>query len=282
MIGTKMKIDAHQHFWEYSVEDYGWINEDMYLLRKDLLPQNLKPILDDNQFDGTIAVQARQSLVETQWLLKLADENEFIKGVVGWVDLRSNKLDEQLSEFSKHPKFVGVRHVVQDEPDDNFLLRPNFLTGIEKLAKYNLTYDILIFEKHLPVACEFVKHFPEQPFVIDHIAKPLIKKGDLEPWAENIRKLAEFPNVWCKVSGMVTEADWEDWTSRTFFPYLDVVFDAFGANRIMFGSDWPVCLLAATYAEVVAILKDYLDLKDFTDAEQAAILGENTRRFYQV
>ncbi|RME72172.1 MAG: amidohydrolase [Chloroflexi bacterium] len=275
-----MKLDAHQHFWQYNPEEYGWIGPDMAVLKQDRLPEDLLPLLQSAGLDGSIAVQARQSLAETAWLLELADRYPFIKGVVGWVDLCSPQVDQQLEQFSTHPKFRGVRHVVQDEPDDRFMLREDFLRGLGRLRRFGLTYDILIFPRHLPVAIEVVKKFPDQPFVLDHIAKPYIKDGRLSPWDADIRRLAELPNVVCKVSGMVTEADWQDWQADDFYPYLDVVFDAFGPERLMFGSDWPVCTLAGSYRQVVDLLAGYT--ARLSPAEQAAVWGQTAQKFYGV
>lgn len=275
-----MNIDAHQHFWRYNEEEFGWINDAMSVIRRDFLPKHLSNEIEKAGIDGVISVQARQSLEETQWLLQLAGENDFIKGVVGWVDLGSEKIAEQLEEFSKNPKLVGVRHVVQDEPDDRFMMGDDFRRGIKLLPDFDLTYDILIFEKHLSIACKFVDLFPSQRFVLDHMAKPLIREGKLEPWKTNIRRLAAYPNVYCKVSGMVTEADWNQWKTEDFLPYLDVVFEAFGPERIMFGSDWPVCTLAATYQQVMEIISKYI--RQFSAEEQAAILGKNAQRFYKL
>src|SRR5712692_10564185 len=203
-----MKVDTHQHFWRYNTREYPWMGPTMDILRRDHLPDDLVPLLESMGIEGTVSVQARQCLEESQWLLDLADQNPFIKGVVGWVDLRSPRLREQLERFCKNRKFRGVRHVLHDEPDDQFMMRPDFLLGISQLAQFGLTYDLLLFPRHLPVAFELVKRFPEQVFVIDHIAKPLIKEHKLEPWASDIRRMASFQNVFCKISGMVTEADW--------------------------------------------------------------------------
>lgn len=273
-----MRIDAHQHFWQYSVEEYGWIGPDMKVLQRDHLPGDLAPLLEAVNLEGTVAVQARQTLQETEWLLELADYYPFIQGIVGWVDLQSPNLRDQLAHFSARPKFRGVRHVVQDEPDDLFMLREGFLRGLAALAEFNLTYDILVFARHLPVACQVVERFPDQHFVLDHIAKPPIKDGVLEPWAADLQRLAAFPNVLCKVSGMVTEADWSRWQLADFQPYLDVVFTAFGPERIMFGSDWPVCTLAGSYAQVTGLLSDYV--QQLSEDEQADVWGGTATRFY--
>jgi len=273
-----MRIDTHQHYWRYNPHDYGWMLPGMEILKKDHLPVDLLPLLKEVGIDGTVAVQARQTLEETRWLLDLADQYPFIKGVVGWVDLRSPELHEQLERFSSHPKLCGVRHVVHDEPDDRFMLREDFVRGIGMLADFGLTYDLLLFPPHLPVACELAGLFPEQPFVLDHISKPLIKDGVLEPWATDLRRLAAFPNVTCKVSGMVTEADWQAWKPEDFAPYLDVVFEAFGIQRVMIGSDWPVCTVAGTYPQVMQVALDYV--AQLSEAEQADVLGNNAIRFY--
>jgi L-fuconolactonase len=273
-----MKIDAHQHFWKYNPDEYGWIDDEMKVLKRDFLPDDLSPALKLAGFDGSIVVQARQCLDETRWLLNLAGRNDFIKGVVGWVDLCSPEIEVQLAEFSRNPKLVGVRHVVHDEPDDDFMARSDFQYGISLLSKYNLTYDLLIFPKHLSLATELVKKFPDQKFVLDHIAKPQIKNKRLSPWKDNIRGLALLPNVYCKLSGMVTESDWKQWTSADFTPYLDIVVDAFGTERLLIGSDWPVCTLAGSYAEVMQIVIEYIARLD--SAQQQLILGQNAIRLY--
>lgn len=275
-----MKIDSHHHLWAYNEADYGWMNDEMAVIKKDHLPNDLKDVLATVGFDGSVVVQARQSLEETRWLLKMADENPEIKGVVGWVDLRSEELKSQLEEFASHPKFVGVRHVVQDEPEDDFIIGYAFVKGIELLESYNLVYDILIFPRQLPYASQLVARFPDTTFVLDHIAKPHIKDDELAAWASDIYELAMSSNVYCKVSGMVTEADWKNWKPADFIPYLDVVFDAFGTERIMIGSDWPVCRLGGEYAEVMNIVIDYI--KDRSESEKQAILGGNAVEAYKL
>jgi L-fuconolactonase len=274
------RIDAHQHFWHYDAVEYGWINDAMAALRRDFLPQHLKPLLDDRGFDGCVAVQARQTPEETRWLLELASQNDFIRGVVGWVDLRSAQLGGQLREFTRNRKFVGVRHIVQDEPDDAFMLRPEFRHGIAQLADFGLAYDILIYPRQLKAALKLAAELPQQRFVLDHIAKPLIAQGVLEPWNTNIRALAQFPNVWCKVSGMVTEARWKEWRPQDVHPYLDVVFESFGPGRIMIGSDWPVCTVAAGYGGTMRIVTDYI--ARLSDEQQDAVLGKNCAKFYRL
>ena len=275
-----MRLDAHQHFWKYNAEQYGWINDDMANLKRDYLPADLKPLLAAEGFDGSIVVQARQDEEETNWLLQLAEENEFVKGVVGWVDLCSAEVKEELERLAQHPKFVGVRHVLQDEQDDEFMLRRDFKRGIGLLAQYGLTYDLLVFPRHLPVAARLVREFPDQPFVLDHIAKPLIAGGLVEPWDRDIRELATFDNVSCKLSGMVTEAEWKEWESADFRPYLDVVFEAFGPDRLMIGSDWPVCTLSGDYSATLGIVREYIGQLD--SSVQEDILGLNCAEIYRV
>jgi L-fuconolactonase len=274
-----MRIDSHQHFWRYSAAEYPWIQVD-WLIRRDFLPADLEPALTSCGLDGSIAVQARQTLEETRWLLELAEASPFIKGVVGWVDLRSPRLEEQLAEFTNRPKLVGVRHVVQDEPDDRFMVRADFQRGVAKLAQFGLTYDILLFPRQLPAAVELVRAVPEQRFVLDHIAKPLIRDGVLSPWQEQLRAIAALPNVMCKVSGLVTEARWQGWKPDDFRPYLDAVFEAFGPDRLMFGSDWPVALLAANYQQVFALARDYVARGG--EVVEAKVFGLNASRFYDL
>jgi L-fuconolactonase len=273
-----MRIDAHQHFWKYSPAAYDWIGEEMTVLKRDFMPGDLLPLLAANGFDGAIAVQACQTVEETQWLLELAKQSDFIKGVVGWVDLCAPDLPATLEALANQPRFVGVRHIVQGEPDDQFMLCNDFQRGIASLAGFGLTYDLLLYPRHLPVAVKLVQRFPQQPFVLDHIAKPVIAHGLLEPWAHYIGELSKHENVCCKLSGMVTEANWKQWKSEDFRPYLDVVFEAFGPNRLMIGSDWPVCTVSATYAETIAIVNDYIH--ELAPAQQDQILGANCASFY--
>jgi L-fuconolactonase len=275
-----MRIDAHQHFWRYNPDQYGWIDDSMKALRRDFLPADLEPELRGAGFDRCIAVQARQSSEETRWLLELAAASPFIAGVVGWVDLQSEKVRSQLQEFSKESKLVGVRHIVQGEADDRFLLRPEFLRGIALLEEFGLTYDILIYPRHLPVAGDFVAGFPRQRFVLDHVAKPFIKTHQMEPWSSDLRRLAEFPKVYCKLSGLVTEADWDKWTPEQITPYLAVAFECFGPERLMIGSDWPVCTVAASYRRTMNLVADFLS--QYSAREQAAVLGGNAARFWRL
>lgn len=275
-----MHIDAHQHCWIYSAREYDWIDESMAALRRNFLPDDLKPELERSGFGGSVLVQARQTLEETRWLLELAENSPVIRGVVGWVDLCSVDVRSQLAALAQNPKLVGVRHVVQAEPDDRFLLREDFLKGITMLEEFDLAYDILIYTRHLPVACEFVERFPRQRFVLDHMAKPPIKSGEIDLWAREIRRLASFPNVLCKLSGLVTEADWRHWKPEQIAPYLDVAFECFGPERLMIGSDWPVCLVAASYERAVDVARDYLDR--FPPSVREAVLGSNAQRFYRL
>lgn len=274
------KIDSHQHFWKYNPIKDTWMSEDMEVIRRDFLPAELGVLLQENHIDGCITVQVDQNEDETNFLLSLANENEFIKGVVGWVDLTAENLDSRLDHFAQFKKLKGFRHVVQWEPDDEYLLREDFCKGIAKLAKYNFTYDILIFPKHLPAAIEFVKKFPNQKFVIDHLAKPNFKLSDFSEWEKGIREIAAFPNVYCKVSGLVTEADWNNWIETDFTYCLNVVTEAFGVNRLMFGSDWPVALLATTYKGLCDIVTHYFS--KFSEEDQDKIWGKNAIDFYNL
>ena len=272
-----MRIDSHQHFWRYSQGEYPWINP-RSSIRRDFLPADLEPELRRNQLDGCVAVQARQTLDETRWLLQLAESCEFVRGVVGWVDLCSPELPEQLEQFADEAKLVGVRHVAQDEPDDRFLMRQDFRQGIAQLQDFGLTYDILVFPRQLPAAIELARAFPEQPFVLDHLAKPSIRDAQLSPWSELLKTLGRCSNVMCKISGLVTEADWDEWKPADLKPYLDVAFEAFGVERLMFGSDWPVALLAGSYQEVITVVRDYVTR--YADGAAAQVFGLNATSFY--
>ena len=274
------RIDSHQHFWKYNPAEHTWMTDPMQVLKQDFMPADLGPLLNQIGFDGCIAVQARQSIEETNWLLKLANENDFIKGVVGWVDLRSPHINEVLSDYANQKKLLGVRHVVHDEADDNFMLQPTFQNGIAALKEFNLTYDLLLFPKHIPVALQLVEKFPEQPFVLDHIAKPFINKKEMSPWKEDLKELAKHPNVFCKLSGMVTEAKWNDWKEDDFKQYLDIVTESFGTNRIMIGSDWPVCTLSGNYSSTMHIVINFAN--QFSKEINDGILGGNCINFYKI
>lgn len=275
-----MKLDAHQHFWNYNIRDYGWIGEEMRVIKRSFLPEDLEPILTEAGIKGCVAVQARQSLEETKWLLELADKHEFIRGVVGWVDLCSEEAAVQLEKAAANPWLKGVRHVIQDEPDVKFVLREDFQRGIALLEQYNLAYDLLVSKEQLPYAVELVQNFPRQRFVIDHLAKPDIKGGIQSPWKEAMEAIAVHPNVHCKLSGMVTEADWNTWTQEDFTPYLDTVLRVFGTDRVMYGSDWPVCTVAGTYSQVFHLLQTHVHT--LSAAEQQKIFGENCESFYRL
>ena len=272
-----MRLDAHQHFWSYDAAQYPWIPPGSPLHRS-WLPDDLAALQRPLGFDGSIAVQARQIVGESDWLLGLADQHAIVKGVVGWVDLRSDRVEADLARLAVHPKFVGVRHVVQEEPDDGFMLGKDFQRGISKLQGFGLTFDILIYPRQLEAAIRLAEHFPAQPFVLDHIAKPPIKDGSIEPWQSQLRRLAKLPNVHCKVSGMLTEADHRNWRAEQFRPYLDTVFEAFGPSRLMYGSDWPVCLSAGGYEQAFRLVDDYA--RDLTESAKAGLFGGNCARFY--
>jgi L-fuconolactonase len=256
------------------------MDDRMTVLKRDYLPEDLKPLLAAAKFVGTIAVQARQNLEETRWLLELATEHDFIKGVVGWVDLRSPELPTQLATFCRHPKLAGVRHIVHDEADDDFMLGPDFRRGIAQIREFDLTYDLLLFPKHLPVAAKLVAEFPEQPFVLDHLAKPDIRRQKFCRWQADLALLAEFPNVHCKLSGMVTEAAWKQWQPDDFHRCLDIVFAVFGPERVMFGSDWPICNLSGDYAATLKIVTGYV--RGFPAGVREQIFGGNCARFYGI
>jgi L-fuconolactonase len=273
------RIDAHQHFWKFDPVRDSWIDETMQKIQKDFLPEDLLPLLQENQFSGCVAVQASQSEDETNFLVNLAAKNDFIKGVVGWVDLRGVTIEERLNHFSSNKIIKGFRHVVQGEPDD-FMLRKDFQNGISALKQFNFTYDILIFHRQLPAAIELVNQFPDQPFVIDHIAKPDIKSGDILSWKKGIQEISKAENVFCKISGMVTEADWKNWKTDELKPYLDVIFENFSADKLMFGSDWPVLNLASNYAEVEKTLEDYM--AQLTVENQNKIWFQNAVSFYKL
>ena len=275
-----MNIDSHQHFWRYDAQRDSWINDEMSILKRDFLPPDLISQLRANQMDGCVAVQADQSERETMFLLDLAAQFSEIKGVVGWVNLCAPNLPERLEYFSQFEKLCGFRHIVQAETDDRYMLRKDFLAGIEYLQRFNFSYDILIYPQQLPAAIELVGNFPRQRFVIDHLAKPSVRTGVVSPWDQQIRALAAYPNVYCKLSGLVTEADWKNWREADFGPYLDVVLDAFGPDRLMFGSDWPVCLLAGTYRSVKELIANYI--RDLSVAQQQNIFGGNATSFYRL
>jgi len=272
-----MRIDAHQHFWRHHPVRDRWITDEMSILRRDFLPRELDTLLSGAGMNGSIAVQADQSENETRFLLELAEEHPAVMGVVGWVDLLAPDLSERLEHFSLSERFCGVRHIAQAEPDD-FLEREDVVRGIGLLRRFDLTFDILVYPRQLAAALTLVRQLPDQPFVVDHMAKPLIGEGVMEPWASRMRELASHPNVWCKLSGLVTEADWAGWRAEDIRPYLDAAFEAFGPERLMFGSDWPVCLLAAEYGEVMGLIESYTEA--LSAGERAAVFGRNAVEFY--
>ena len=275
-----MQIDAHQHFWQFDPVRDSWINDEMTVIRNDFLPQQLQRVLQQNNIDGCVTVQSDQSEKENEFQLNNAAEFDFIKGVVGWVDLQSQDVEERLAYYSGFKKMKGFRHVLQGEADRALMLKPAFMQGISHLQKFGFTYDILIFPDQLKFAAELVAAFPDQKFVIDHIAKPNIKDQKIDGWQKDIRALGIYKNLWCKISGMVTEADWKTWKPEDFIPYLDTVVETFGADKIMFGSDWPVCLVAARYEKMLAITTDYFAA--FTASEKAKFFGLNAVEFYNL
>jgi len=252
------RVDAHQHFWVYNQKGYKWIDVSMVKLQRDFLPSHINKELKRNDIDFCVSVQARQTLQETKWLLELAQNNSFIKGIVGWVDLKSNSVEKDLEQFAAYKNFKGVRHVLQDEDDDRYMLQPDFKQGLRKLEKYGLTYDILIYPRQIKYACALVSELPQQKFIVDHLAKPLIKEGKIEVWKKNMQELAKADNVFCKLSGMVTEANWNSWKQEDFVPYMETLLEIFGPNRLLFGSDWPVCTVAAKYEQVLGIVNNFI------------------------
>lgn len=273
-------IDAHQHFWKYDAQEYAWISDELAPLKRDFLPEELLQLLNKEKISGAISVQARQSEKENEFLLDHAKGNPFIKGVVGWIDLRSEKVEERLSFYRNFPILKGFRHVVQDEKDPEFMLHPAFLQGIEQLIRYGYCYDILVYARQLPQVLAFLNHFPDKSFIIDHVAKPDIKQGGFTSWQADMRKIAAFPKVLIKVSGMITEADWHHWKKEDFYPYLDELVLSFGVERLCYGSDWPVCNLAGNYSLQWDIVKTYFSTFDPSDINK--VMGWNTQRFYHL
>ena len=274
-----LHVDTHQHFWKYDPGEYEWIDESMAPLRRDFLPPDARREMDAIGVIAGIAVQARQTLEETAWLLELADEFPFIAGVVGWVDLQSPDVDAQLARFAGHPRLVGIRHIVQAEPD-GFLERPTFLRGIARLEPLDLTYDILVYARQMPAAVAFARAFPRQRFVLDHLGKPDVRAQEYQSWRAQLNQLAALPNVHCKLSGLVTEADWESWKPEQLRPYLDAALDAFGSDRLMIGSDWPVCTLAGPYKDVIGVTLDAIG--EYSVTEQERMLGGTARDLWSI
>ena len=274
------QIDSHQHFWKYDPIRDSWITDDMAVIQRDFFPEDLEPILKNNGIDGCVIVQSDQSEEENHFQIQNAADHKFIKGVVGWVDLSSANVEQRLEYYSQFEKMKGFRHVLQGEPQRDFMLRPEFLNGISLLEKYGFTYDILIFPDQLKFVNEMVAKFPKQKFVLDHIAKPYIKDKIITGWDADITTLGKFDNVFCKISGMVTETNWNNWKPEEFDPYMDVVVDAFGTDRVMFGSDWPVCKVSATYEEVHGLVKNYFS--GYSESEKVKVFGENAIKFYSL
>jgi len=274
------KIDAHQHFWKFDPVRDAWITNEMSAIQKDFMPKDIFPLLQQHEFTGTVVVQSDQSEEENMFQLKNAAQYDFIKGIVGWVDLQAGNIEDRLAYYAQFSKMKGLRHVLQGETDRALMLKPAFKNGISLLNKYHFTYDILIFPDQLKYAAELAKEFPDQLFVIDHIAKPDIKNKKIKDWKKDIQNIAEAENVYCKISGMVTEADLKNGKKEDLHPYIDTVVEAFGTNRIMYGSDWPVCLLAAPYGSVLDIVKEYFS--SFSKNEQDNFFGKNACTFYNL
>jgi len=276
-----MKIDAHQHFWQLGRFDYAWLDAPtLEPIRRDFLPADLKPLLDHCGIDRSIFVQTQHNVEENRWVLGLAEEHDFIAGVVGWVDLASDDCERQLLEFKENPKFVGVRHVTHDEPDDDFIIRDDVVRGLRTLERHGVPFDLLFHVRHLRHTATLAKQLPELPMVIDHLAKPRIKEGRTDDWIEQFRAAAAFPNVYCKLSGMITEADWQRWKPADLRPYVEEALECFGPDRLMYGSDWPVCLLAGAYDVVHAALGEALG--STSEDERRKIFGETAARFYRL
>ncbi|WP_066832619.1 amidohydrolase family protein [Rufibacter ruber] len=274
------RIDAHQHFWEFNPARESWVTEDMAVIRRDFLPQELQPLLQEHGFDGCVLVQTAQPEHENEILLEWARAHEFIKGVVGWVDFFAADIEERLSRLSQHPKLKGFRYVLQGAEDKALMLQPAFQHGIAQLRRYGFSYDILIYPDQLAYTAELTAAFPDQPFVLNHLAKPDIKGGDFQTWRKAMEAFAAQENVCCKVSGLVTQADWQNWQKRDFTPYLDTLAEVFGPKRLLFGSDWPVCLVAASYAEVLGLVQEYFS--PFSPQEQELVFGGNAVAFYKL
>ena len=273
-------IDSHQHFWKVGRFDYPWMSSDLGVLYRDYLPNDLAPIIQRNGVKQTVLVQASNSIAESRWLLELADANGFIAGVVGWVDLMSADVDAQLDELCAHPKFKGVRHLVESEPDDTWLVQPAVLSGLEKLAARGCSYDLLVHTRHLRYVPRIVESCPELRFVVDHMAKPPIARNEIDEWAEAMRPVASYPNIHCKLSGLVTEANWTSWRVEDLRPYVDTALELFGAERMMFGSDYPVCLLASSYDRVLESFQKLL--QDLSAADREKIFSTNAQKFYRI
>ena len=274
-----MRIDSHQHFWNYDPKKQEWITEDMSRIRRNFTPGDLYPLLQDAKLDGCIAVQADESLRETDYLLDLANQHEWILGVVGWADLGKDDLDQVLDQYASQEKLVGFREVLQSK-DPRYMLREEFIRGLHKLKERGLVYDLLLFPNHLDATLDLLKKCPEQPMVIDHLAKPLIKNGEWKEWKKKMAPIAERELIYCKISGMVTEADWKKWKAEDLLPYLEIILELFGPDRLMYGSDWPVCLVAGEYEEVYRVVDDFTS--QLSPSEKDRIMGETAAEFYKI
>lgn len=274
-----MRIDAHQHFWQYDPVKGGWITDEMQVIRQDFMPGDLKPLLDSHDIDGCVTVQADQSEKENEFLLELAEQNTWIKGVVGWLDLKADNLSDRITHYKQYEQFKGVRHILQEEPE-GFMMDPKFIAGVTQIGASGLTYDILTTENQLEEAVSFVKALPEMPLVIDHISKPNIAQASYDHWAKHMLKLSEFQHVNVKISGMITEADWKEWRVKDIKPYVDFCLENFGPERLMYGSDWPVCLIAGEYDQVIYAIKACL--AELSISEQEAIYGKTASLFYKL
>ena len=274
-----MRIDAHQHFWQYDPVKGGWITDEMQVIRQDFMPGDLKPLLDSHDIDGCVTVQADQSEKENEFLLELAEQNTWIKGVVGWLDLKADNLSDRITHYKQYEQFKGVRHILQEEPE-GFMMDPKFIAGVTQIGASGLTYDILTTENQLEEAVSFVKALPEMPLVIDHISKPMISKASFDHWAKYMLKLSAIEHVHVKLSGMITEADWTDWKVKDLSPYIDFCLEHFGPERLMYGSDWPVCLIAGEYDQVIHALKACIS--ELSENEQEAIFGKTASTFYKL
>lgn len=275
-----MRIDAHQHFWKYTPATHGWINDEMSVIRKDFLPNDLEPILSKHHIDGTIAVQADESINETAFLLSLSEKHDFIKAVVGWIDLRSTEVNDQLAYYKQFKKLVGFRCIMQGQPDEAYLSNTNFIKNLNSLKEFNYTYDLLVYHHQLPSLLKLIDKVPENKLILDHIGKPNIKEKKFSKWKENIFELAKHPGIYCKLSGMITEANYSTWIYDDIVPYMDVVGEAFGTDRICFGSDWPVCLVAGQYDKMIGVVEKWASQLNSKTQEQ--IFGLNTCTFYNI
>ena len=274
-----MITDSHQHFWQVGRFEYPWMTNDLGVLCRDYLPDELAPVLSRNGVEKTVVVQASNSVTESRWLLNIAEENSFIAGVVGWVDLMGAEIDAQLDELTAHPKFKGVRHLVESEPQDDWIAQPAVLSGLQRLSTYGLSYDLLVHTRHLKYVPQVAESCPGLALVIDHLAKPPIAKNEIKEWSQGLKPLASYPNVHCKLSGLVTEANWTSWQTDDLRPFVEFALESFGVDRLMFGSDYPVCLLASTYDRVLESFQEILN--SLKNADRDKIFSRNAADFYR-